>query len=111
MFNQPLSFDMSSVTDMNYMFEVRSARALAPKHQSGPPCTLLGLPLSRPPVSWPSMSPSWYASHWTRQSATAFNQPLSLDTSSVTSMYEMFRVRSARAHATHAPVAPSLHVT
>jgi len=35
----------------------------------------------------------------TRQSASAFNQPLSLDTSRVTSMYEMFYVRSARAPA------------
>ena len=30
-FNQPLSFDTSKVTDMNRMFEVRSARALAPQ--------------------------------------------------------------------------------
>jgi len=29
-FNQPLSFDTSKVTDMEYMFYVRSARALAP---------------------------------------------------------------------------------
>ena len=27
-FNQPLSLDTSSVTDMGYMFDVRSARAL-----------------------------------------------------------------------------------
>ena len=27
-FNQPLSFDTSSVTDMSYMFYVRSAHAL-----------------------------------------------------------------------------------
>ena len=33
----------------------------------------------------------------TRQDASAFNQPLSLDTSSVTDMRYMFRVRSARA--------------
>ena len=26
-FNQPLSFDTSSVTDMGFMFQVRSARA------------------------------------------------------------------------------------
>jgi hypothetical protein len=30
-FNQPLSFDTSKVTNMNQMFSVRSARALAPK--------------------------------------------------------------------------------
>ena len=56
------------------------------------------------------MSPSQHAFLWTRQSATAFNQPLSLDTSKVTSMYQMFTVRSARAHATHSPVRSSLHV-
>jgi len=33
----------------------------------------------------------------TRQSATAFNQPLSFDTSKVTNMGRMFYVRSARA--------------
>ena len=30
-FNQPLSFDTSSVTTMRYMFQVRSARALGPQ--------------------------------------------------------------------------------
>jgi hypothetical protein len=30
-FNQPLSFDTSSVTRMTYMFFVRSARALRPR--------------------------------------------------------------------------------
>jgi surface protein len=30
-FNQPLSWDTSRVTNMAYMFYVRSARALAPK--------------------------------------------------------------------------------
>ena len=30
-FNQPLSFDTSKVTDMKYMFYVRSARALVSK--------------------------------------------------------------------------------
>jgi hypothetical protein len=35
----------------------------------------------------------------TRQSASAFNQPLSWDTSSVTQMHQMFYVRSARAPA------------
>jgi len=33
----------------------------------------------------------------TRQGASAFNQPLSLDTSKVTDMSNMFSVRSARA--------------
>ena len=35
-FNQPLSFDTSSVTDMYGMFWVRFARALAPSLESGP---------------------------------------------------------------------------
>ena len=99
-FNQPLSFDTSKVTNMNHLFYVRSARALAVTHQSGPPCTALGLSLPRPPVSWPSISPSWYASLWTRQSATAFNQPLSFDTSKVKSMSNMFNVR-LRAYPCH----------
>ena len=30
-FNQPLNFDTSNVTNMAYMFQVRSARALAPQ--------------------------------------------------------------------------------
>ena len=34
-----------------------------------------------------------------RQGANVFNQPLSFDTSSVTNMYQMFIVRSARAPA------------
>ena len=38
---------------------------------------------------------------WIRQHATAFNQPLSFNISSVTSMYRMFYVRSTPAHATH----------
>ena len=33
----------------------------------------------------------------TRQEASAFNQPLSFDTSKVTNMYSMFRVRPSRA--------------
>ena len=36
-FNQPLSFDTSKVTNMDAMFYVRSARALTPSLESGPP--------------------------------------------------------------------------
>ena len=40
-FNQPLSFDTSSVTTMAYMFYVRSSPCPAPNLQSSPlPCTL-----------------------------------------------------------------------
>ena len=48
---------------------------------------------------------------WTRQGASKFNQLLTFDTSSVTSMRYMFSVRAASAHATHSPVGPMLHVT
>ena len=100
-FNQPLSFDTSKVTDMAYMFYVRSARALAPNSlESGlPPCTPLAPP---PPHALPPpglhlaphrMCPSLS----TRQHAHAFNQPLSFDTSKVTDMRYMFYVRPARA--------------
>ena len=77
---------------------------MPPTHQSGLPCTLLRLPLPRPPVSWPSISPSWCAPLWTRQSATAFNQPLSLDTSSVTNMNYMFNVRLRACPCAHSPI-------
>ena len=97
MFNQPLSLDTSKVTDMQYMFFVRTARALPVASALGStlraPCAATA---PRPPASRPACRPSSYASLCTRQS-TAFNQPLSFDTSSVTSMLDMFKVRSARA--------------
>ena len=94
------SWDTSKVTDMGVMFYVRSARALAPNSlESGlPPC----MPLTPPPHALPPpglhlaphrMCPSLL----TRQYASAFNQPLSFDTSKVTEMAYMFNVRSARA--------------
>eukprot|EP00964_Phaeocystis_antarctica_P076119 scaffold47039_cov54-Phaeocystis_antarctica.AAC.4 len=43
-FNQPLSFDTSSVTNMRYMFYVRSARALPPICSRALSCTLLAPP-------------------------------------------------------------------
>ena len=107
-FNQPLSFDTSSVTTMYAMFAVRSARALGPQalsesgllpvhvscvpppHHTGPPAFRLA-PL--PPAS--------HAPSLTRQYASAFNQPLTFDTSSVTAMNSMFYVRSPRV-----PLAP-----
>ena len=45
------------------------------------------------------LRPAWYAFLSTRQSASAFNQPLSLDDSSVTDMQGMFHVRSPVARA------------
>jgi hypothetical protein len=101
-FNQPLSWDTSSVTYMGWMFDVCSARAPASSLHSwvSSACTLLApLPRPRPPASRPACRCSFYASLSTRQGASAFNQPLSWDTSSVTDMNYMFQVRSARAPA------------
>jgi len=82
------------------MFWVRSARVLAPKPWVGPsPC----MPLFRRHRPTPSRllarapRPASHALLSTRQNAHAFNQPLSFDTSKVTDMYAMFKVRSARA--------------
>ena len=109
-FNQPLSLDTSKVTGMRYMFSVRTARALCPQPSVAPPhaCRL------RPRRLCPSPPPgAHFAPHRralchlsTRQDAVAFNQPLSLDTSSVTDMNFMFFVRSA-----YGPTAlrPNLH--
>jgi len=51
----------------------------------------------RPPASRPASRPALHPLLSTRQFASVFNQPLSFDTSSVTNMYVMFGVRSARA--------------
>ena len=98
-FNQPLSLDTSSVTDMSDMFQVRSARAT---------CTLSPRPLlciyhlrrrpsALPPPGPLPPRPTLYALSSAQQEASAFNQPLGLDTSSVTDMAYMFQVRSAHA--------------
>ena len=72
-FNQPLSFDTSSVTSMYYMFGSASA---------------FNQPLSLDTSRVTSMNRMFAA-------ATAFNQPLSFDTSSVTDMAHMFRSAAA----------------
>ena len=121
-FNQPLSFDTSEVTSMGAMFSVRSAPALRPISGQALPCTHLAPPpLHCPALSRPTPRPASHASLSTRQSATAFNQPLSLDTSKVTKMSGMFHVRSARALppvptrvfvcTLHAPPPPHTHPT
>ena len=92
--NQPLSFDTSSVTDMSNMFWVRSARALHLMCSWTLPRPCLrhhhshAFPSPKPAFR-PLCMPPW-------QAARVFNQPLSLDTSSVTYMSGML-VRSARA--------------
>jgi hypothetical protein len=111
-FNQPLSLDTSSVTTMEYMFAVHFSRAPCqqPPHL-GPPCALLTPPppLHALPLPTPACHPSSYAFLSTRQGASAFNQPLSLDTSSVTNMGNMFWVRFSRAPASslHSWVLPA----
>ena len=93
---------------MERMFYVRSARAQAHPLYSRTlsPCMLLAPPPPHTRASGPAPHPALYAPLSTRQVATAFNQPLSFDTSSVKpghpAMQHMFYVRSARA------LAPSL---
>ena len=106
-FNQPLSFDTSSVTTMEYMLKVCSARALPVASALGSTlraaCAAPAAPCS--PASRPAWRPSSYASLCTRQN-TAFNQPLSFDTSSVTAMDGMFQVRSRALPAASTVVSP-----
>jgi len=91
-FNQPLSFDTSSVTNMERMFQVRSARALAPAALSRALPVHAGCVATtqRPHASRPAPPPASHGRLSTRQGATAFNQPLSFDTSKVTNMGYMF---------------------
>ena len=80
-FNQPLAWDVSSVTNMAHMFYVRSVPSLCTT------CPLAMQDLSR------HLLPT--APYLARQHADRFNQPLAWDVSSVTSMNGMFQVRSA----------------
>ena len=94
-FNQPLSLDTPSVTTMYAMFYVRSTRALP--HfpvETLHACCLRHRHPTLSPASRLAPRPALDAPLSTRQSASSFNQPLSLDTSSVTTMYVMFAVRS-----------------
>ena len=56
-FNQPLSFDTSSVTNMESMFEVRSTPALFPICSQALHCTLDAVA----PVCWPAPRTAPYA--------------------------------------------------
>jgi len=97
-FNQPLSFDTSSVTDMGYMFHVRFRLRLLPTFPSCVGHTHAARAADSPfplcHISVPRVSlfrvPPFV---WTRQGAAVFNQPLSFHTCSVTEMYAMFEVR------------------
>eukprot|EP00964_Phaeocystis_antarctica_P086061 scaffold54446_cov43-Phaeocystis_antarctica.AAC.2 len=66
-------------------------------------------PLHRPALSRPTPRPASHASLSTRQGATAFNQPLSFDTSKVSSMEFMFHVRPTPALPPISGRAPPLH--
>ena len=133
-FNQPLSFDTFSVTNMRYIFSVRSGVPItikSPCARCAYLCTLLTPPLyptpfppSSPHLAAPrvSLSARQYASAFNQPldfdtsnvndmsgmfgGATAFNQPLSFDTSNVTDMHDMFAVRSQRVPCPHQPVGP-----
>ena len=95
-FNQPLSFDTSSVTNVGGMFWVCFALALwPPAFSRALPMHLACAAVARhlPP---PSPRPAPYAlrsDSWQR--ALALNQRLSFDTSSVDNMSYMFIVRSS----------------
>ena len=102
MFNQPLSFDTSNLTETGYMFKVRSARALAPSLESNPPraCRLRRRRAHALPSPGPYLAPHRMPS-FRLQGVYKFNHPLSFDTSSVTGMRNMFDVRSARTIGPH----------
>ena len=96
-FNQPLSFDTSSVTNVQHMFNVRSSphsllsicsRALPRTLRAPPSPAICRLPPCKSPrIVCPPFD------FW--QQASAFNQPLSFDTSSVTNMQYMFQYARA----------------
>eukprot|EP00964_Phaeocystis_antarctica_P139066 scaffold103768_cov51-Phaeocystis_antarctica.AAC.4 len=104
-FNQPLGFVTSSVTDMSYMFTVR---ALAPNLRPSP--SLHAVRTTTAPTALsppgPHLTPVRMTFLAARQKASAFNQPLGFDTSSVTDMSNMFGVRAL---APNFRPSPSLH--
>ena len=110
-FNQQLSFDTSSVTDMFAMFYVRSSPCPAPISAviRALSCTLR---TPRSPAASRLCQPVHLAPHRmppfeSRQAASAFNQPLTFDASSVTDMADMFLVRSRSCPAPESAVVSS----
>ena len=91
-FNQSLSFDTSSVTDVSYMFDMSACHP--------PAC---GRRLFATPSGFSSAYNQpvvWSTSTWTSmkgmfKGASSFNQPLSFDTSRVTDMSEMLQGATA----------------
>jgi hypothetical protein len=82
-FNQPLAWDVSGVTSMVQMFSVRCATFL---------CTACLTPPTKQDATRPPL-PNAPGLAW--QNAQAFNQPLAWGISNMTSMAQMFAVRSA----------------
>ena len=100
-FNQPLSLDTSSVTSMKKMLMVRLPPRACRAPGAPQPVAPYTLRASPPP---PRVALLTCLCLMTRQSNSAFNQPLSLlDTSSVTDMSSMFYVRLALPRACRAP--------
>ena len=87
------NWDTSGVTDMSSMFQVRSTPVLPPicSRTSTARWTPSPLSVGLHPRPHRTVCPPFGS----RQGASAFNQPLSFDTSSVTTMYAMFKVRSS----------------
>ena len=86
---------------MDFMFMVRSARALAPtqalsRSLSVHACRLRRRHTQHPHASRPYRIRRPHARLSTRQNAPAFNQQLSFDTSKATARQLVFSVRSAR---------------
>jgi len=112
-FNQPLSFDTSSLTDMSQMFLVRTPpHACRAKCPVGSSVHALRAP-PPPPHAFAPCHPSRVALLMRlsvpRQSAWAFNQPLSFDTSGVTDTQGTSQVRTPRACRAQCPVGSSVH--
>eukprot|EP00964_Phaeocystis_antarctica_P141700 scaffold106778_cov65-Phaeocystis_antarctica.AAC.1 len=93
-----------------YGLHAQGALLPVPCTQSGSrtlPCTLDSVA----PVCWPAASPrTVWPPFDSRQYASAFNQPLSFDTSSVTAMNAMFMVRSSPCPATNLQSRPLLQL-
>jgi hypothetical protein len=109
-FNQTLSLDTSSVTNMSSMFYVRLRACPAPTLQLAPPlhaACARTLPHDLP--IHPRHLALFVYSLSTWQGAYAFNQPLSLNTSSVTDMSKMFDVRFRTCPTSNLQLAPLLH--
>ena len=101
-FNQPLSFDTTRLATMNCMFCVRASSSPScsppPKSAVAPSvlhaaCTAVARRL--PPPGQQFAPRTVCPAYDPRQSASAFNQPLSFDTSSVTNMDRFLDVRTS----------------